>query len=189
MKHLFLAAIIISAISFTDYLYADSVSASQKHKNNLIAAELSITGQTDEFDDPYSLPAGLGILYEFYIPGLPVFIGAETEWYGFIPLEDDFGDSRMIVCSFTSGYCFRKYFRDSSLLMFSPSVSAGQYFRSFEKNGTTYKGSKPVIKTGVDIMLISEKNTAFSIGFFYFFIMDNTLFSFPGYRNRIGYVF
>ena len=176
-------------MSFSPFLYAQNETSEQKQKKHLIAAELSITGQTKKFEDPYSLPAGIGILYEFFTPGVPFFIGAEAEWFGFVPLEDNFGESRMGVYSITSGYCFKKYFRDNSLIMFSPEISGGLYFRSFEKNGTTYKGSKPVIKTGLDIMLITEKNTAFSLGLFYFFIMDNTLFSFPGYRNRIGYVF
>ena len=160
------------------------------NSNHLLAAELSVMGQTQNFTDPYSLPVGFGILYEYHgFNIIPAHIGIEFEWFGFIPLNDYYGDSAMILPSVILGYSFKKALSNNSSVALSPFISSGIYFRSFEINGETYKGRRPAIKTGFDIMLITEKKCAFSIGLFYSAFLENNMVSFPGYRNRIGYAF
>ena len=187
MRKWFLLVIMISA-AFSPYILSAGEKTA-KQKNHIVAAELSLMGQTDNFSDPYSLPAGIGVLYEFRGFNFPLIIGAEAEWYGFVPLEENYGDSEMFVPSVILGYSFINNLTGSAQVLFSPFISAGEYFRTFRRNDVSYKGSKPIIKSGFDIMLITEKNMVFSIGIFYMLIMDNTPVSFPAYRNRIGYAF
>ncbi len=189
MRRIFPAIFILSVFIF---IYTADIHAEERinvKNSHIIAAELSILGQTNNFEDPYSLPAGIGILYEYHGFSIPMILGLETEWFGFVPINENYNDSSMIVPSLILAYSFIIPLSEKSSLQLMPALSAGQYFRSFERNNQTYKGSKPIIKSGLDIMLITEKNMVFTIGFFYTLIMDNNVISFPGYRNRIGYAF
>ncbi len=155
-----------------------------------IAGELSVMGQTQSFDDPYSLPVGAGLLYEFHgLSIIPLYFGADIQWFGFIPLDKQYDNSYMIIPSISIGYSFINSLSGKSSLAISPFLSGGIYFREYTKNSIRYKGSKPVIKSGIDIILRTENKLFFSIGLFYSFFLDNNMISFPGYRNRIGYAF
>lgn len=169
---------------------AISLYPEEKTRKHTAGIELTLTGIYHGFSDPYSVPAGLGIFYQYRLPaGVPFFAGADVEWYGFAPMEDGFSDSSMIIPSFFIGYSFTRKLSGGASLSFSPLISAGQYFRSFKRDGKTETGSRPHLKGGFDIALLTEKRMFFSFTFFYAFFLDNTLVSMPGVRNRTGYVF
>ncbi len=162
----------------------------EKAKKNAAGVEITLAGRYQGFDDPYSMPAGIGLFYEYILPGkYPLFLGADCEWYGFSPLEDEYDYSWMIIPAASFGYSFRRNFTGSSSLAFSPFIAVGQYFRTFTWNSKQYSGSRPHIKTGFDFALVTEKHYIFTVCFFYAFFMDETGISMPGFRNRAGYVF
>ncbi len=186
MKNHVLPAIFILFIC----LPAISLFPEEKTKKHTAGLELTLTGIYHGFSDPYSVPAGFGIFYQYrFTSGIPLFAGADVEWYRFAPMKDGFSDSSMVIPSFFTGYSFTRKLSGDASLSFSPLISAGQYFRSFKRDGKTETGSRPHLKGGVDIALLTEKRMFFSFTFFYAFFLDNKLVSMPGAKNRTGYAF
>lgn len=189
MRQYYLSIIIIIILLIPVKTFSAEKLSKADRKKHFTCAELSLMGQTRSFNDPYSLPAGIGVSYNYYGFSIPFFAGFEAEWFGFVPLNENYSDSMMIVPSINLGYSIIKELNRGSQVHISPYISAGQYFRSIIKNDITYNGSRPVFKSGFDLVLLTEKNTVFSIGLFYIMILDNNPVLFPGGRNRIGYAF
>jgi hypothetical protein len=95
----------------------------------------------------------------------------------------------MLLPSLSLGYGFILPLFENSALGIFPVLKYGQYFRWFTFNDSTYMGSRPVLSAGIEIFLYTEKNTIFSIGFYFSYIFDNEAIHLLTYRNRIGYAF
>ncbi len=150
--------------------------------------EVSFYGYSSFPDDPYSLPSGLGFFYTLNKISKPsLFLGAALLWYGFIPANNFYTGSIMLIPAVSLGYNFVFDFAHQSEFIISPFLSYGQYFRSIVSTESTLWFNRPVITGGFDIAINTEIKTTSAIGLFVSVILDNELLIMPGFRVRTGY--
>ncbi len=153
-----------------------------------IGGELAFHGFSPIIDDSYSLPSGLGVFYTFAKISKPsVFLSSHLYWFGFNPDSNYYTGSIMLIPTLALGYNFIVNFAHDAELNFSPYLSYGQYFRSIESTESILWFSRPVITSGLDIVINTDVKSVFAIGFFVSMILENQPFYTPGFRVKTGY--
>lgn len=173
--------ILLLVLIVTGRLYSDEI----RHSAGI---EVSFFGYSSFIDDPYSLPAGLGLFYTIKkLSKSSLFFGTSLLWYGFVSSKTFYTGSVMIIPAVSLGYNFAFDLTHKSEFILSPYISYGHYFRSIEIDESTMWFNRPVITGGLDIVINTEIKTTSAIGFFVSVIMDNSLVLMPGLRVKTGY--
>jgi hypothetical protein len=135
------------------FLAPDPRLDAETESSNLAGFELAMRLQPLASQDPYSGPLGLSLFYErHHLLGM-MYLGGQVAYWGFYPLQDDFGQSSMILGELRLGYdfCFRIERRFA--LTVSPYLEGGWYWRRFVYVDDEYIATRPVLGIGVDIDL------------------------------------
>jgi len=167
------------------YVYFPISAVELRHS---IGGEIAFYGFSPIVDDSYSLPSGLGAFYTLAKISKPsLFLSSHLYWYGFTPDSNYYTGSIMFIPTLALGYNFIVNFAHNAELNFSPYLSYGQYFRSIESTESILWFSRPVISSGLDIVINTDVKSVFSLGLFVSLILENEPFFTPGFRVKTGY--
>src|SRR4030042_4336026 len=109
------------------FLAPDPRLGAETESSNLAGFELAMRLQPLASQDPYSGPLGLSLFYERHRLLGMMYLGGQVAYWGFYPLQADFGQSSMILGELRLGYdfCFRIERRFA--LTVSPYLGGGWY--------------------------------------------------------------
>ena len=168
------------------FLAPDPRLGAETESSNLAGFELAMRLQPLASQDPYSGPLGVSLFYERHRLLGMMYLGGQVAYWGFYPLQDDFGESSMILGELRLGYdfCFRIERRFA--LTVTPYLEGGWYGRRFVYGDDEYIATRPVLGIGVDIDLSIGRYVLLGVTMDLASLLDNQVRWTAGVGERLG---
>jgi len=158
----------------------------ETERSNLAGFELAMRLQPLASQDPYSGPLGLSLFYERHRLLGMMYLGGQVAYWGFYPLQDDFGQSSMVLGELRLGYDFRFRIERRFALTVSPWLGGGWYWRRFVYVDDEYRASRPVLGIGVDVDLSVGRHVLLGVTVDLKLLFDNQVRLAAGVGERLG---
>jgi hypothetical protein len=178
--------LIVTITAIGLFLAPDPQLGAQTESSNLAGFELAMRLQPLASQDPYSGPLGLSLFYErHHLLGM-MYLGGQVAYWGFYPLQDDFGESSMILGVLRLGYDFSFRIERRFALTVSPYLGGGWYWRRFVYVDDEYIATRPVLGIGVDIDLSVGRHVLLGVTMDLTSLLDNQVHWTAGVGERLG---
>ena len=168
------------------FLVPDPRLGAETGSSNLAGFELAMRLQPLAAQDPYSGPLGLSLFYErHHVLGM-MYLGGQVAYWGFYPLQDDFGRSSMILGELRLGYDFRFPIERRVALTVSPWLGGGWYWRRFVYVDEENIASRPGVGLGVAVDLSVGRRVLLGATVDLTLLFDNQVRGTAGVGERLG---
>jgi hypothetical protein len=178
--------LIVTIMAIGLFLAPDPRLGAETESRNLAGFELAMRLQPLASDDPYSGPLGLSLFYERHrLPGM-LYLGGQVAYWGFYPLQEDFGRSSMFLGEVRLGYDFTFRVERRFALTVSPWLGGGWYWRRFVYVDEENIASRPVLGMGVAVDLSVGRRVLLGATVDLTLLFDNQVRGTAGVGERLG---